>query len=68
MWQTLNGIFDKRPCRPCRRDTKHVLAYNWKEDEPNQSTLDSKLQYWICTRCGFAPNMTGSAQHTLATR
>ena len=65
MWQTLNGNFDRRPCRPCRKQTKHILAYNWLEGATTPAGTIPRLECWVCATCGFADNMTGSNQPIL---
>ena len=65
MRNTQNGTFDHRHCRPCRKYTKHVLAYNWKDDAETPKGTIPRLECWVCTRCGFAANMTGSDQTIL---
>lgn len=62
---TLYGHFDSRICRGCSKagkPTKHVRAYKEDPAAPVPEGMIPQWQLWVCTRCGYADNLTGSSQ------
>ena len=68
---TKNGIFDRRPCSPCNgmggrgKTTRQILAWVHKLDPELPAGECIRLECWVCTNCGNAPNMSSSDQESL---